>query len=142
MRQLVGRYDTIRKNLKSGPQRTREMTDVVRHLTILADKLDDVDWSRYLRSRDGGERIAAYSYLYARPHPDVAPELVRTLTTIENQPFGQYWAILALGKIADIFPMSVRRLIPKLEGFLAKLQPGTDRYYELSRLIDNLDSAA
>jgi len=66
MRELVQRYDSIREAMRSGPQRTREMTDVVRHLTVLADKLDDIDWRDYLISSDGGERLAAYSYYYER----------------------------------------------------------------------------
>ena len=84
MQQLITRYDNIRESMKSGPERTREMTDVVRHLTVLADKLEDVDWQDYLRSRDGGERIAAYSYFYAKPDPKAAGDLTYSLINIED----------------------------------------------------------
>jgi hypothetical protein len=138
MLQLIRRYDSVRENMKSGPQRTKEMTDVVRHLTLLAPKLGDVDWSAYLASQDGGERIAAYSYFYAEPRPGIAPELTYALTNLEDKPFGQYWAIRALGRIAGISPSSVQGLVPIWQDFLAKLPVGTDRYYELSNVIDSL----
>jgi len=139
MRQLVRRYDSIREEKPSGPQRTREMTDVVRHLTILAGKLDNVDWFRYLHSHDGGERIAAYSYFYSRPHSEAASALTHALTTVENQPFGQYWAIRALARIAEKYPSSVRPQLSRLKELLEGLPARTDRYYELSRIINNLD---
>lgn len=138
MHQLIGRYDNTRETMKSGPLRTKEMTDVVRHLTVLADKLGHVDWSSYLLSQDGGERIAAYSYFYAQPSPSAAPEITYSLIHVEDKPFGQYWAIRALGKIAETSPPAVQSLVPIWKEFLAKLPVGTDRYYELSRIIDSL----
>jgi hypothetical protein len=136
LRQLVDRYDSIRENMKSGMPRTKEMTDVVRHLTILANKLDNIDWPAYLESSDGGERLAAYSYFYARPRPSAASGIVSVLTRIEKTPFGQYWAIRALGSIMDAYPTSLYRFLPILNNFLPELPAGTDRYYELSRIID------
>ena len=136
MRQLISRYDGLRESMRSGPVRTMEMTDVVRHLTLLADRLDDVDWPGYLKSSDGGERIAAYSYFYANPSSDVAGDLTYVLINMEGTPFGQYWAIRALGRIAEISPSSVQSLAPLWKDFLATLPVGTDRYYELSRIID------
>lgn len=140
LRQLVQRYDNIRENMKSGLPRTSEMTDVVRHLTILAPQLDDVDWSTYLSSSSGGERIAAYSYYYARPQPSVASSIVHSLTSLEYAPFGQYWAIRALESIMIVSPASLRRLVPALDSLLLELPSGSDRYYELSQLIDNIRS--
>jgi hypothetical protein len=142
MGQLVSEYNRIRREMKSGPARTRKMTDVVRHLTLLADRLDTVDWPGYLHSQDGGERIAAYAYYYARPDPRAARELTRVLTNVENTPFGQYWAIQALGKIAEAAPASVLDLVPDWQVFLdSTLRPGTDRYYVLSQLISSLSPA-
>jgi len=141
LRQLVQRYDSIRESMASGPPRTREMTDVVRHLTILAkdqEDFDDIDWLKYLKSSDGGKRIAAYSYYYARPRAEAAPWIAQSLISLEHTPFGQYWAIRALGAIANVFPGPVRNLSPELDGFLARLPPGTDRYYELSQIADSL----
>jgi len=143
MGQLVSEYNRIRREMKSGPPRTRKMTDVVRHLTLLAGDLDDVDWPRYLDSQDGGERIAAYAYYYARPDPRAARELTRVLTNVENTPFGQYWAIHALSKIAEADPASVLDLVPAWRVFLdTTLMPGTDRYYVLSQLISSSLTAA
>jgi hypothetical protein len=137
MRELVQRYDSIREAMRSGPQRTREMTDVVRHLTVLADKLDDIDWRDYLISSDGGERLAAYSYYYERPDAAIAPALTYALST-ESQPFAQYWAIRALGRVAESAPSSVQGLVPVWREFLTQISAGTDRYYELSRIIAGL----
>jgi hypothetical protein len=126
--------------MKSGLPRTKEMTDVVRHLTILAPKLDDIDWSTYLSSNSGGKRIAAYSYYYARPLPSAASSIVHSLTSLEHTPFGQYWAIRALGSIMNVSPVSLQRLRPALSNFLPELPAGSDRYYELSQLIDTIKS--
>jgi hypothetical protein len=136
LRQLIQRYDGIRENMKSGLPRTKEMTDVVRHLTILAQKLDGIDWSTYLSSGDAGKRLAAYSYYYVRPRPSTATDIVRSLTSVENTPFGQYWAIRALSSIIDVSPSSLHRFLPALNNFLPEIPAGSDRYYELSQLID------
>jgi hypothetical protein len=136
LRQLVQRYDGIRENMKSGAPRTKEMTDVVRHLAILAKNLDNIDWPAYLSSSDGGKRLAAYAYYYARPRPSAASDIVSVLTSIEKTPFGQYWAIRALGSIMDSYPSSLDRFLPILNNFLPDLPAGTDRSYELSRIID------
>jgi hypothetical protein len=141
MRQLVSEYDRIRREMTSGPQRTRKMTDVVRHLTLLASSLDDIDWPAYLRSPDGGERIAAYSYYFVSPDPQAARDLTYALTNVDGTPFGQFWAIQALGKIAEVAPASVLELVPVWRDFLATLRKGTDRYYELSQLISSLSPA-
>ena len=64
------------------------------------------------------------------------------LTNVENTPFGQYWAIQALSKIAEADPASVLDLVPAWQMFLdTTLRPGTDRYYVLSQLISSLSPA-
>ena len=134
-RQLIDRYNTIRTTMKSGPIRTQAMTDVVRHLTILAGRLDAYDWQSALRSNDGGERVAAYAYLYARPIGTSVEELVSALTHAESTPFGQYWAILALEKCLPGKTASLQNVEYELRKYLADVPVGSDRYFELSRLL-------
>jgi hypothetical protein len=139
LRDVITRYNKIRATMKSGPQRTQAMTDVVRHMTLLADRLKEFDCTRYLTSQDGGERLAAYAYLYACPNAHAAEPLARTLTRIEDRPFGQYWAIMALGKSLKVAGAQRFDLEEPLREFLGRLPLGSDRFYELSQVLDGLE---
>ena len=88
---LAAKYNEIRRTQKSGPLRTGAMTDVVVEMMNLAYSTPLASIDPLLDEEDDGRRLFAYAYLYARPEHKLLPELVRSVTDIEKQPFGQYW---------------------------------------------------
>lgn len=136
---LAAQYNEIRATQLSGFQRTSAMTAIVRKMMQVFDNADDFAWRPALDSSDRGMRLAGYAYLTVRPQPGAAERLVRTLLEREDKPFGQYWALKALRKVAAK-DEAISDLLPALEDYQRKLQPGTDRARELSDLIEQVRS--
>ena len=84
-------------------------------------------------------RLSGYAYLYARPDTQKLPALVESVTN-EDRPFGQYWG---LQSIAHVLPQAVPHVPSsvkaKLRAFAADVPPGSDRDYEVRKLLRQLD---
>jgi hypothetical protein len=128
-------YKRLRDRLPSGSNRTSLMTQVVSRMLSLAPLLSNYDVTSELKQGDRGRRLGAYVFLYARPEPRYLQDLVSSVTQIEDKPFGQYWGILAIQKVLGGIADPVENTKQELRRFLAKLKPGTDRYYELSKIL-------
>jgi hypothetical protein len=136
IRALASEYDTIRDRQRSGDARTYAMTDVTRRMIEVAKSTDRFDVMPALQSSDRGLRLFAYAYLYARPDAAYLNDLVDSVVEKEDKPFGQYWGLQSIGRLlssaAVEMPLAVR---VKLERFLTRVPAGTDREYELKRLL-------
>jgi hypothetical protein len=136
---LSERYNNIRKTQRPGSLRTSAMTEVVGEMISLAPSVPGPTVTPLLTETDGGKRLFAYAQLYARPDSQLLPELVRSVTQLEDKPFGQYWGIQAIGRVIQAAPDAANsQTRDTLRGFLTKLKKGTDRYYELSRIMQAL----
>jgi hypothetical protein len=137
IKDLAARYNDIRKTMRPGFERSSAMTRVVQAMEQLAGTLDAFDWRSELTSSDRGMRLAAYAYLHARPEPDAARALIDALLNVEDKPFGQYWALNALQRIAEIDTARAVLVasVPKLERYKQRIGPNTDRARELDELI-------
>jgi hypothetical protein len=96
----------------------------------------------WLSSPDEGKRLVAYALLYARPRADLLEEIINSVTQIENTRFGQYWALRAIGK--NLAGRTSREVSPSAVQHLRdwkrwSLTPGGDRYYEVSRILKQLN---
>jgi hypothetical protein len=138
---LIKKYNDIRDTQPAGSARTLAMTAVIQEMIKLAPQKQDFDWWTSLKSSDRGVRLAAYALLYACPRLEAVDALVHTIIYVEDKPFGQYWALLALEKATDKLDCeTARRIKPILESsFLSSLPPGTDRYGVLQRLLHELE---
>jgi hypothetical protein len=138
---LIKNYNDIRDTQPVGSARTLAMTAVIQEMIKLAPQNQDFDWRTSLNSSDRGVRLAAYALLYACPRLDAVDALVDTIIHVEDKPFGQYWALLALEKATDKLDCeTARRIKPILKSsFLSSLSPGTDRYGVLQRLLDEFE---
>jgi hypothetical protein len=139
--ELAERYNEIRRTQRSGAIRTSDMTAVVRSMMEVARSVDrPYATADALRSSDPGTRLFAYAYLNARPEGAPIADLVESLTRAEDKPFGQYWGILALGEvIRATSPAQIGAAeLSMLRDFKKKLEPGTDREYELKRILGSL----
>ena len=140
---LAGKYNHIRKTQKPGGLRTSAMTEIVGEMIALAPSAPIATVSPFLTEEDDGKRLFAYAHIYARPEPQVLSDLVRSVTEKEDTPFGQYWGIQAIGRVVQAAPESVTlQTRNALQNFLTKLKKGTDRYYELSKIMKSLDDSA
>jgi hypothetical protein len=137
LNRLAAEYNTIRSTQRSGPARTSAMTAVVSKMIRATAGLSPDEIRKALKESDAGWRLVGYAALYAHPNPDLLECLVSSVTGVEDKPFGQYWGILAIGSvIGKLNPDQVSaRVVRTLQDFLKRLQPGTDRYYELSRIL-------
>jgi hypothetical protein len=137
---LIKKYNDIRDTQPAGSARTLDMTAVIREMIELAPQNQDFDWRTSLKSSDRGVRLAAYALLHEYPRLEAVDALVRTIIHVEDKPFGQYWALLALERATDKLDCeTARRIKPILESsFLNSLPPGTDRYRVLQRLLVEL----
>jgi len=119
------------------------MTEIVGEMIGLVSLVSSDDAIRLLTKEDGGSRLFAYVYFYAHPERNVLRQLVKSVTEIETQPFGQYWGIQAISRVIQITDEVTDTQIKKsLRCLLKSLPNDTDRYYELSRVIDSLESSS
>ncbi len=140
---LAAKYNHIRKTQKPGGLRTGAMTEIVGEMIALAPSIPIVTASPFLTQDDDGKRLFAYAHLYARPEPQLLSDLVRSVTEKEDKPFGQYWGIQAIGRVVQAAPESVNSQTRNmLQNFLTKLKKGTDRYYELSKIMKSFDESS
>jgi len=139
MTELAQQYDAQRAKAYT-PSRTAELTKIARQMMTTAVRLENFEVQGWLSSADGGRRLGAYAYLYARPQTEALSALVTAVVDRENTPFGWYWGIMAIGKLvrATDPPARPKDTLPRLVELQAKLErerPGSDELYELSRLL-------
>jgi hypothetical protein len=140
LKSMVDEYNTIRATMDRGSARTTAMTKVVRQMVDLAPSLSNFNLSDTLKSSDRGIRLSAYAYLFAKPDFDKINNLVESVTEIEDKPFGQYWGIQAIGKvIANRVSKNLSiKTLSRLKLYFLGLQAGTDRHYELGKILKDL----
>jgi len=140
---LAAKYDYVRKTQKPGGLRTGAMTEIVSEMIAIAPSLPNAMVGPLLKEGDGGKRLFAYAHLYACPDAPLLPELVDSVIENEATPFGQYWGLQAIGRVIQASPESVHSAVrDKLRRFLPQLKRGTDRYYELSKIMKSLDESS
>jgi hypothetical protein len=132
---LMSEYERVRDDMRPGDARTNVMTDVVRRMIDLAQRTNAFDVDEALRSQSSGRRLFAYAYLYAHPNPQCLPQLVDSVTAQENTPFGQYWGLQSIGQVMSNLEHVGPEIKKKLAVLEAKLPSGTDREYEVRRLL-------
>lgn len=146
---LIERYDSIRREQKPGQHRTTSMEAVAEQMTSLLRNASGFDVMFGLQSF-GGRRLAAYSYLMGNPDPAYLQPLVDSLTAIDPNregryfanPYEQVWGLLALesmvkGVASAEISSDVRQ---KLVKFRDLQEAGSSRRYLVSRVLEIIDS--
>jgi hypothetical protein len=133
---LEQEYNNIRANLPSGDMRTAKMSEVVKGMMSVLPSMANFDISSALTSTDNGQRLTAYASLYIKPDYQYLDQLANAVIK-DPTPFGQYWGILALGKVINLQPF--HQLDPniynKLKVFHDQYPKGIDREYELRKVL-------
>jgi len=134
---LASEYEYIRETQDSGPVRTDAMTEVVGQMMALVPRLDGFEVLSSLKAERLGLRLAAYVYLYVRPDYSLLVPLVESVTKLEPKPFGQYWGLQAILKALTRGGTSQipATAVDMLNKFSTRIPKGTDRYYELHKIL-------
>lgn len=134
---LVQQYNEVRRTQSAGESRTRVMSKLFAQMCALAATLEDHDPRSQLQEKDGGSRLFAYAYLLSHPKPELLSSLLDAVTNSEETNFGQYRGIQSIEKVLASAPLDATAAeVRRLESFLLKLPSGTDRRYELRRILD------
>jgi hypothetical protein len=138
---LAQEYNNTRISMPPGSARSDMMTGVVGRMLAAVEAGAVVDIERNLRSTNGGERLAGYAAVYARPEASMASAVVDSIIQVENTPFGAYWALQGLRRIVETKGKSVvdHETHRKLLAYAEKVTRGTDRAYEADRILRLLD---
>jgi len=129
-------YERIRSAMPRGTPRTEAMTRVLAEMFKAALPLRELDIRPLITSGSPGARLAGIAYAHEHPSPEFAEPLTSALSISEDTPFGQYWILRALRHIAAMDPGVFRgRLCALLDEYRDRQEPGTDRKYEVTRLL-------
>jgi hypothetical protein len=139
---LSERYNKVRASLKPGDERTIEMTAIVNQMIAAARRERPTDLLELLRSPDRGQRLAGYAAAYADSDPRVLSELVASVTRREDKPFGQYWGLQAVRRVAERETHVPHDVIALLQEYAKAVPRGTDREYEVMRILEQAGHGA
>ena len=117
------------------------MTEIVRRMIDLIPQISAFDINEELAQHDRGRRLSAYTFLYLHPNLEKLGALIESVTNVEDKPFGQYWGLQAISKVlSQRGQESVSNAdVNKLRKYAEVIRPGTDRGYELRRILSDLD---
>jgi len=135
LQQLADKYIAARASRPRGWERTAEVTRIFGQMTAAALHNVGFDARAALHSSDAGQRLAGIAFLYARPDPTMLEDLVGVITDKEDKGFNQYWGIKAIGKILSLQVRPSGMILNKLAQFADRVEEGTDRKYELRKLL-------
>lgn len=140
---LIHQYSEIRKAQQGKPseERTRAMASIARQMIELAPQIPHPHVAEYLQSTNCGQRLFAYTYLYACPRFDQIRTLVDSIVEKEDRPFGQVWGLRALRQLIKVRQNeSVQEsIVEKLRGYYRTLPQGIDRRFELEQIFQQLN---
>lgn len=142
LRALGAEYERVRGSMPSGSARTDAMTRMVAAMLKQAAALPpDMDVSALLASQSCGERLVAIAFVHAHPSAQCVSPLVDMLLEVETTPFGQYWALRALHRIAELDAGAfLPNHVEKLRRYRNSQRSDTDRHFEVTRLLRDLSA--
>jgi hypothetical protein len=136
---LGARYEQVRDSMPSGSMRTEAMTRVLAAMFEQAQAIPNLDVQPLLASASRGTRLAGIAYAHEHPSSERAEVLVKALLDQEDTPFGQYWILRALRRLAAVDSgVFVGQLSERLLAYKDRQRPGTDRQYEITQLLRDL----
>lgn len=92
---LADEYLRLRREMPSGPARTRRFTDLAGRMMVRTVADPAFYPLTALASDNAGQRLAAYAYAYAQRDPNLIEPVYRA-TLADEYPFNQNWGLKAL----------------------------------------------
>ena len=144
MESLASDYDSIegRENLSLDNLNTCQ--NVVRQMLTLAPNLfktgEAYEVAEELKySESVGRRIGAYAFLYVNPSSKYVETIIDNLSKNIDDPFAQYWALLALNESVEGVDDIDESHWNKFRKYFDQLEPGSPRYHEASQIMEYKD---
>ena len=144
MESLASDYDRIegRENLSQG--NLNQCQHVVRQMLTLAPNLFKSAVSYDLgeelnHSESVGRRIGAYAFLYVNPSSRYVETIIDNLSKNIDDPFAQYWALLALNQSVEGAEDIDESHWQKFRNYYGQLELGSPRYHEASQIMKYQD---
>lgn len=109
--QLAIYYDRVREEMPSGSNRTRLMRDISSTMWALVTETVNFPVQDRLNSCKAGERLSAYKYIEWQPSIEYIDLLLSRAVGIQEMPFGQYSALLALRRVVTTNELAPTQLI-------------------------------
>lgn len=139
--ELAQTYLSTRGSMASGNERTSEMTRIFREMMrearlIGPDIPQAVDG---LMSDDPGRQLASTAYAYELPGQASPGDLINTISR-SNQPFVQYWGLMALRKSLKIIGIESWNAsdIAKFKALSGAFRERTDRHWVYQQILAGL----
>ena len=141
---LASDYDRIggRENLSL--DNLNQCQNVVRQMLTLAPNLFKTGETYQVaeelnHSESVGRRIGAYAFLYVNPSSKYVETIIDNLSQNIDDPFAQYWALLALNQSVEGADDIDERHWKKFRTYYGQLEPGSPRYHEASQIMEYKD---
>jgi hypothetical protein len=107
------------------------MDGVVREMIDLAPAVTSFPYRERLQRNENkekrGGRLAAYALLWAKPNQLYINELVKSVTEVEDKPFGQFWGLDAVRRACEAGIKPEEENCHRLADYARRQDAGTDR---------------
>jgi hypothetical protein len=136
MHQLAQHYNSLRKEMSSGSERTREMGSIAERMRILAPlaELTSNEIDAYLHSDDGGKRLLGLSAVRATRSISHFEQVLQ----IVDIPQSGYEQFQALRILEELLPDLTRKQKEWLREILKRIPLDSNRAYLSTRLLTAL----
>ena len=144
MESLASDYDCIKGRENLSPDNLNKCQHVVRQMLTLAPNLFKAAVSYEVAeelnySESVGRRIGAYAFLYVNPSSQYVETIIDNLDKNIDDPFAQYWALLALNQSVEGADDIDESHWQKFRHYYGQLEPGSPRYHEASQIMKYQD---
>ena len=144
MESLASDYDRIQGRENLSPDNLNQCQHVVRQMLTLAPNILKTTNSYKVAeelndSESVGRRIGAYAFLYVNPSSQYVETIIDNLSKDIDDPFAQYWALLALNQSVDGAEDIDESHWKKFRNYYGQLEPGSPRYHEASQIMKYQD---
>ena len=144
MESLASDYDRIEGRDNLSLDNLNKCQNVVRQMLTLAPNLfktaESYEVAEELHFSDSvGRRIGAYAFLYVNPSSKYVDTIIDNLSQNIDDPFAQYWALLALNQSVEGADDIDESHWKKFRNYYGNLEPGSPRYHEASQIMEHTD---
>jgi hypothetical protein len=137
-------YDQVQATQPPGQARTRLMGNIAALMWTLMPFTAGFAADDRLASAQGGRRLSAYKFLEWQPQPQYLDPLLARAVGVEEEPFGQYNALLALRRLVaerELTDAQRDAIRQQLEWYLALDFPGRHRRRLMQTILTQLLAA-
>ena len=134
---IEGRENLSLENLNKCQNVVRQMLTLAPNLFKTAEAYEVTEELNY--SESVGRRIGGYAFLYVNPSSQYVETIIDNLSKNIDDPFAQYWALLALNQSIEGADDIDESHWKKFRTYYGQLEPGSPRCHEASQIMGYKD---